>query len=142
MNNYWETNYKAGQEGPTTFRYSIRPHGKYCPAAAAQFGIERSQPLVAVPVNPESQPQQSLLRIDGDGVILTSLKPTTDGKAWIVRLFNTGDKPERTTLCWRDRVPRQLDLCDLAEQVVAKAPQTIEMAPRQIVTLRATLPER
>ena len=47
MNNYWETNYKASQEGMTTFRYSLLPHGPYDQAAAARFGIERSQPLVA-----------------------------------------------------------------------------------------------
>ncbi len=49
MNNYWETNYKASQEGMTNFRYSILPHKQYDQAAAARFGIERSQPLVATP---------------------------------------------------------------------------------------------
>ncbi len=49
MNNHWGTNYKADQEGPTTFRYSLLPHRQYDPAAAQRFGIECSQPLVAVP---------------------------------------------------------------------------------------------
>jgi len=44
----WETNYKASQEGPTTFRYSIEPHGKFASGGAARFGAERSQPLVVV----------------------------------------------------------------------------------------------
>ena len=57
MNNYWETNYKAGQDGPTLFRYSICPHGKYDAAAVGRFGIERSQPLVAAPVNEETPVQ-------------------------------------------------------------------------------------
>ena len=47
MNNHWFTNYKADQDGPTTFRYSLLPHKQYDPAAAQRFGIERSQPLVA-----------------------------------------------------------------------------------------------
>ena len=33
MNNYWETNYKASQEGMTTFRYSIMPHRQFDQAA-------------------------------------------------------------------------------------------------------------
>ncbi|MFH1719900.1 MAG: glycoside hydrolase, partial [Planctomycetota bacterium] len=40
MNNYWETNYKAGQEGPTTFRYAIKPHRQFDPGEAARFGTE------------------------------------------------------------------------------------------------------
>ena len=47
MNNYWITNYRAFQSGPTMFRYSILPHGPYDPAAAQRFGMERSQPLLA-----------------------------------------------------------------------------------------------
>ncbi|MFQ6036301.1 MAG: hypothetical protein ACE5NM_10735, partial [Sedimentisphaerales bacterium] len=51
MNNYWETNYKAAQEGPTTFRFSIKPHGRFDSGEAARFGVERSQPLIVVPVD-------------------------------------------------------------------------------------------
>ena len=49
MNNHWYTNYKADQEGPTTFRYAIRPHAGYDAVAAQRFGIECSQPLVVLP---------------------------------------------------------------------------------------------
>ena len=49
MNNHWHTNYKADQEGPTEFRYAIRPHGAYDPVAAAHFGIEATEPLIAMP---------------------------------------------------------------------------------------------
>ena len=54
MNNYWETNYKASQEGMTTFRYSIMPHLQYDQAAAARFAIERSQPLLVRPARPRA----------------------------------------------------------------------------------------
>jgi len=48
MNNYWETNYKASQRGPTTFRYALRPRtGGYSPIESARFGIEQSQPLTS-----------------------------------------------------------------------------------------------
>ncbi|NVM24188.1 MAG: glycoside hydrolase, partial [Desulfobacterales bacterium] len=59
MNNYWETNYKAGQEDPTTFRYSIKPHKRFDSGSAARFGTERSQPLIAVPVDSKIPIQNS-----------------------------------------------------------------------------------
>ena len=49
MNNHWHTNYRADQEGETTFRYYLRPHGAYDAVAAARFGLETTQPLIAVP---------------------------------------------------------------------------------------------
>ena len=49
MNNHWHTNYRAEQEGPTVFRYAIRPHKGYVPEDAAKFGVACSQPLIAAP---------------------------------------------------------------------------------------------
>jgi alpha-mannosidase len=46
MNNYWHTNYKADQEGPVTFTYSLLPHAEFRASDAAQFGIERRQPFI------------------------------------------------------------------------------------------------
>ena len=47
MNNHWHTNYRADQEGETVFRYAIRPHKIYSQIAAAHFGIESTEPLLA-----------------------------------------------------------------------------------------------
>ena len=52
MNNYWETNYLAAQEGKAVFRYSIRPHRGFDASEAERFGRERCQPLLAVPADP------------------------------------------------------------------------------------------
>ncbi len=46
MNNYWHTNYRAWQEGPVTFRFSVQPHGVFDAAAAARFGAEAREPLI------------------------------------------------------------------------------------------------
>jgi len=138
MNNYWETNYKASQEGPTVFRYSIQPHGEYCPAAAQRFGIERSQPLIAVPGDVEPPAVSPLVSVDGKAVILTALKPAADRTGTIIRLFNTTGDPAEATLRWRDPVPRKVEFCDLSERAVGEAPRTISLGPWQMVTLRAT----
>ena len=49
MNNHWGTNYRAYQEGPTVFRFVLRPHGRRDPAEASRFATGFSQPLLAVP---------------------------------------------------------------------------------------------
>ena len=39
MNNHWGTNYRAYQEGPTVFRFVLRPHRRLDPAEASRFAI-------------------------------------------------------------------------------------------------------
>ncbi|MHC4682014.1 MAG: glycosyl hydrolase-related protein [Planctomycetota bacterium] len=139
MNNYWETNYKAGQEGPTTFRYSIEPHRKFESGRAAQFGVERSQPLVVVPVDVRAPIHRSILEVDPVSVIVTAFKPDLDGKAWVIRLFNAGGRPEKATLAWADPVPRTVWLSNLAEEEVCEISRPVELAAQEIVTLRVPL---
>ena len=142
MNNYWETNYKADQEGPTRFRYALRPHaGTYDPIASARFGIERSQPLVAVPAG-ESAPTEtaSRLRLDSDDVIVQSFKPSRDGKAWIVRLFGAAGCPAKVRLAWADPQPAAVCLSNLAEAPGKPITGAIDVPPYGLVTVRAELP--
>ena len=140
MNNYWETNYKAGQEGPTTFRYSIEPHRLFDAGRAARFGAERSQPLIAVPVEASAAVRQSILSVEPAGVIMTAFRPTSDGNAWIVRLYNTGPQAQKAALSWAKPVPQKVWLSDFAEKEVSPLVEPIEMAPYEIVTLRALVP--
>jgi hypothetical protein len=137
MNNYWETNYKASQEGPTVFRYAIRPHKKFDPASAARFAIERSQPLICVPVDPKTPVAGSLLTLEPKEVLVTSLKPSLDKTALIVRLFNAGDRPAAAKLTWSDPAPKQVTLAQPAEQPGRPISGPIQLPPLGIATLRA-----
>jgi alpha-mannosidase len=47
MNNYWETNYRAAQDGEVEFRYSLMAHGPFQEADAQRFGLEHARPLVS-----------------------------------------------------------------------------------------------
>ncbi len=49
MNNHWGTNYRAYQEGPTVFRFILRPHGRRDQAEASRFATGFSYPLLAAP---------------------------------------------------------------------------------------------
>lgn len=137
MNNYWETNYKASQEGSVVFRYSIRPHGKFDAAAAKRFGIERSQPLIVVPVDKETPLRESLLRVDPVDVIVSSIKPSRDGKALIVRLFNAGDRAAKATLAWGKPAPARVSLSSPFEENGEELQGPVELPACGIVTLRA-----
>jgi len=139
MNNYWETNYKAGQEGPTTFRYSIMPHRRFDSGRAAKFGIESSQPLIVVPVDSEAAVQHSILSVKPAGVIVTAFKPSEDGTARIVRLFNAGGKSVKARLKWAKPVPETTWLSNLAEERVSEITKPIDMAAYEMVTLRIPL---
>jgi alpha-mannosidase len=140
MNNYWETNYKAGQEGPTTFRYSIKPHRRFDSGRATKFGIECSQPLIAVPVDSSTPVQRTILSVKSTGVIVTAFKPSEDGKSRIVRFFNANGKSEKARLTWAKPVPKTVWLSNLAEEKISKITGPIEMAAYEIVTLRIPLP--
>jgi alpha-mannosidase len=142
MNNYWFTNYKADQDGPTAFRYSLRPHARYIQAEAQRFGIERCQPLIAVPVDAKQNAQKSLLNISPAAVVVSALKPADDGDGLVIRLFNASEKPETATLSWAEPGPDQTWLSNFAEEKVNPINGPIDMAPFEIVTLRSSMPGR
>jgi hypothetical protein len=96
MNNYWHTNFKADQSGPVTFRYAVRPHGAWDPGAAERFGMEESQPLIAVP-GAAPRPTTPITSDDPD-VIISSLRP--DGDALVARLFDPTPTTRRVGLRW------------------------------------------
>jgi hypothetical protein len=137
MNNYWHTNYKADQDGPTTFRYALRPHQAYDAAAAARFGLSCSQPLIAMPAagEPVVQPR---LTLDTPGVLAT-LKPSDDGKALMIRLFAASGKPEAANLTF-SIAPKSLRLSDLTEKPGQPVTGPIQIPAFGLVTVRAELP--
>ncbi|MBE0558902.1 MAG: hypothetical protein IH628_16870, partial [Proteobacteria bacterium] len=66
MNNYWHTNYKADQEGQSTFHYAIRPHGGYDPLSAYRFGVERNQPLLVRSIGGNREKPHLPFQIESD----------------------------------------------------------------------------
>ena len=139
MNNYWETNYKAGQEGPTVFRYSIEPHSSLDSGRAARFGIEQSQPLIAVAVDNKTPVPGSVMKVEPANIIVTAFRPSEDGRDWIVRLFNTAGQAGKATVTWSKTMPDAVWLSNLAEEKIDKAAGPIEVAAYDFVTLRASL---
>jgi hypothetical protein len=136
MNNHWHTNYRAEQEGPTVFRYAIRPHKGFAAQDAAKFGVGCSQPLIVVPAT-DGIPAKPRLALSSDKVVITAFKPSDDGRARIVRLFGASGKAEKVKLSWANPVPSQVWLSDTSELPREKAAPIVEVPGWGIVTLRA-----
>jgi alpha-mannosidase len=134
MNNHWHTNYRADQEGPTWFRFTIRPHAAYDSAAATRFGVESTEPLLVAPATGPA-PLASRLSLDPDTVILTAFKPSDDGKALIIRLWNPTDHPQTARLNWKQPV-QHVWLSSAREEQGAAAPESISLAKFDLATLR------
>ena len=135
MNNHWHTNYKADQEGPVTFRYAIAPHGKFAPDAAARFGQGMARSLLAMPAS-SAAPVKSLLQVSSPGVTVSELKPSDDGKAWIVRLWGASGRDERVRLTWKGRPLASANLSNASEKAGAKVGPAIAVPGYGLVTLR------
>jgi len=98
MNNYWHTNYKADQEGVSTYHYAIRPHGLLNQAEAYRFATGQSQPLIIRPVSKEEPLPEPLFTFSSPDVLVSGLRPLDGGKSWQVRLYNAAGSPLEVTL--------------------------------------------
>jgi len=139
MNNHWHTNYRADQEGPTVFRFALRPHRGYVPEDAAKFGVACSQPLIAARAAGPG-PTQPRFTVSSDNVLVTAFKPSDDREAWIVRLFGASGQREKVRLAWADPKPKKVWLSDTSEKPFQEAPKSIEVPGWGIMTLRVELP--
>lgn len=138
MNNHWHTNYRADQEGPVWFRFAIQPHGVYNPLIATRFGIDSTEPLVVAPAG-GGAPMPSQLKVESSGVVTTAFKPSDDGKALIVRLFNPMAEPQLARLEWNRPVGR-IQMSNANEEAGPVAPSALHVPALGIVTLRVDQP--
>ena len=136
MNNHWGTNYRAYQEGPTWFRFILRPHRRADPAEASRFAIGFSQPLLAARARSQTA-LPSRLTVSNPDILVTAFKPSDDGKAWIVRLFNSGTVKRSTRLAWADPKPASLWLSDTSEKPQSSLRGSVTLPPQGLVTIRA-----
>ena len=81
-----------------------------------------------------------LVRVEPADVLVTALKPSDDGKAWILRLLGAGGTPVDATLVWAAPGPRGLWWSDTGEKRLRKIPGTIPVPAWGVVTVRAELP--
>jgi hypothetical protein len=136
MNNHWETNYKADQEGTAVFRYVLLPHGgTYDAVSAQQAGRAVHQPLVVLEADPSKAIPGPLFEVTGRGVVVTSVKSARSGKGFIVRLFNTSENSVAARIVMPGKAAR-VWLSNPAEDEISLLPGSMEMVKHEILTLK------
>jgi len=139
MNNHWGTNYRAYQEGPHVFRFILRPHRGYDPLAASRAAIAASQPLVPFAARGAKPNCAPLVQLTCADVLLTGLKPSDDGRALILRLWNAAGRDARTDLVWSQPAPKAVSFSDTSERAGEKVKGPVTVPAWGVVTLRAEL---
>ena len=94
MNNYWETNFAAAQEGPCTFRYIIRPHKGFDPARAEKEAISQRQSLILRKGGGWRQENPSPVTLQNESLVITAIKPIEKGKGLLLTIYNAGFNDE------------------------------------------------
>jgi hypothetical protein len=136
MNNYWHTNYKADQEGRSSYRYSLKPHRGFDPVEAYRFGIEHNQPLIVRRISATAPRPGLPFRLRSASVTATTVFPAPDADAFVVRLYNPSPASSGCEI-----VPSGQSSLDLYESSAAgekgrKISQPLEMGPFEIRTVR------
>ncbi len=136
MNNHWGTNYRAYQEGPTVFRFVLRPHRQPDRAEASRFATGLSQPLLARKASAKQPLATPLLRVSPEDVLVTALKPSDDGKAIIVRLFGASEKARTAKLDWGTKPEKRMFLSDTSERAGELVGSRVPVPAGGLVSLR------
>jgi alpha-mannosidase len=102
MNNYYFTNYAAGQGGDFTFRYVLTSGSNLEPAHLSRVGREEMSPLEVDQITPQDKAinsarplnsaQGSFLQVDQADVALVTWKQAEDGKGTILRFLELAGK--------------------------------------------------
>ncbi len=100
--NYYFTNYAAGQEGDFTFRYVLTSGSNLQPAHLSRLGREEMSPLEVdqitgadKPINsagPLNSAQATFLKVDQADVALVTWKEAEDGNGTVLRFLELAGK--------------------------------------------------
>jgi hypothetical protein len=126
MNNYWHTNYLAGQGGKHTFRFSLTSRAKSDRTASARFGWDAANPVqgaavVAANANVKLLAKAaSLLSLAEPNAMIIGVRHSETGPGFVVRLWEVAGKattlhlkvhpllrPTKATACNLVEVPGQ-----------------------------------
>jgi alpha-mannosidase len=152
MNNYWFTNYAAGQGGHFRFRYVVTSAPSTDAAELSRMGWEEVTPLekdVVIaqdkafgPPPPLDGKQGSFLDVQDPNLLLETWKPAEDGRGTILRFLDLGGSTRTVTV--------KTPLLDLSEawqsdaverdekplSLLGKQALQFTVHPHEIVTIR------
>lgn len=153
MNNYWHTNYRAGQGGTFTFRYALTSAKDFDPPALTRLGWESmeapqldsviNQDKVGNPEEPLPAEGTSFLTINAPDIALVTWKLAEDGDGTILRLQETAGQSTEATVTLLHSTVRSARLCNSVEdrlRDLAVTNNQVHLAfhPHQVLTVRLT----
>ena len=151
MNNYWSTNYAAGQGGDFTFRYVLTSGRRLEPAYLSRLGREEMSPLEVDQITsqdkainslrPLHSAQASFLYVKQPEVVLETWKMAEDGEGTILRFLEVAGKESTVDVqtpllevksAWRS------DALERKQSALSVSPHGFRFSakPFQIVTVR------
>lgn len=151
MNNYWHTNYRAGQGGTFTFRYVLTSAKDFDPSALSRLGWESmeapqmdaviNQDKAGNPDEPLPAEGTSFLEIDAPNVVLVTWKLAEDGKGTILRLVETAGQSTEATIKLPHSKLQSASLCNSVEDRLRDLSVTdnqihLTFSPHEVLTVR------
>ena len=151
MNNYWDTNYAAGQGGDFTFRYVLTSGNNLEPTYLSRLGREEMSPLESDQITsqdkalnsprPLNSAQGSSLQVDRPDVVLEAWKTPENGEGTILRFLEVAGKESSVEVqtplldvksAWRS------DALERNQSALSVSPHGFRFSvkPFQIVTVR------
>lgn len=153
MNNCWDTNFRAGQDGELRFRYRLGSFdGAPDAAAASHFAWQPFYPLVTTWLAPGARKNGALpatpFSIAGDPVLVSAVKRAESGDGIIVRLLEQRGVPATCTIKLALPGDAEVGQAFLAnaletrgkELPVAGGAVTVTLRPNEIVTVLIMTP--
>ena len=151
MNNYWDTNYRAGQGGAFTFRYVLTSAAQLDPAALTRMGWESMQPValdhvidqdkVGNPERPLPLAGASWLTISNPNIVLVTWKLAESGHGTVLRLQETAGQPAEVSIGLPLNTVRSANLCNGVEDDLSALDVTgnrirLKFQPHEVLTVR------
>jgi hypothetical protein len=153
MNNYWHTNYRAGQGGVFTFRYVLTSAKDFDPQALSRLGWESmetpvldsviNQDKVGNPDEPLPPEGASFLEINSPNIVLVTWKLAEDGKGTILRLQEAAGQPADVTITLQYSKIQSAALCNSVEDHLHDLTVTnnqihLAFRPNEVLTVQLT----
>jgi hypothetical protein len=138
MNNYWETNYRAAQEGPHEWRYAVRLHGGFDAAGADRWGREVAQPLIIADVPPGRPLPGPPFSVEAARSVVTGVETAASGDALLVRLYNPSEAADTVAVRTRSQ-HSTVAFSDVRGGKGDRVRAPLVLAPRAFVSIRIDL---
>lgn len=144
MNNHWDVNFKASQDGIIPERYRLTTHeGGIDSARASRFGAEQFVfPVVVRDRIPVGAQSASLARLEGDSEnVLLHAKPAEDGRGIVLRVENVSSVDASVVVAFESLTPTSACLvtpveADREELNVVGRGVPLSLAPRELISVR------